>query len=74
MPKPQENMITWIVSMEQANLIVGILAKHPFETVADTIASLQQQAQSQLPFGQQRGPVPGNGKLAEADAEMASVS
>jgi len=36
------------VSEQEANLIVGALAKMPFESVAALIAKIQQQAQAQM--------------------------
>lgn len=40
--------ITLKVTVEQANIILASLAKQPFETVADVIGSIRQQAQEQL--------------------------
>lgn len=48
MPKT-EQMITWIVPVEQANVILSIIAKQPYEMVAPLIDDLQTQARSQLP-------------------------
>ena len=45
---PKEPEITWVLTMAQANQIMATLAKQPFGEVADLIALLQQQAQSQL--------------------------
>jgi hypothetical protein len=55
MPKDPE--ITWTLTMLQANQIMGTLAKQPFGEVADLIAELQNQAQSQLQ-GQQMPQMP----------------
>ena len=55
MPKDPE--IVWTLNMIQANQIMGTLAKQPFGEVAELIAELQKQAQSQLQ-GQQMPQMP----------------
>jgi hypothetical protein len=42
-------MLKFELKLEEANLILAALAKAPYEQVASLIASMQQQAQPQLP-------------------------
>jgi hypothetical protein len=40
--------ITWELPMSQANVVLGVLGKQPFEQVADLIVLLRQQAGEQI--------------------------
>lgn len=60
----QQPEITWTVSMDKANMILSIIAKQPFEVVADLIVELRNQAQSQLQM--QQATQSGNGALRES--------
>ena len=40
--------ITWVLPMDQANTILNILGKQPYETIADLIMNLRMQAQPQV--------------------------
>lgn len=42
-------MLKFELTLDEANLVLGSLGKAPFETVANLINKLQQQAQPQLP-------------------------
>lgn len=53
---PQEPTITWQLPLNQANIILNVLGKQPFETVADLIMDLRQQAGTQLQRLQQQQP------------------
>jgi hypothetical protein len=46
--------ITWTLSMTQANIILNVLGKQPFESVADLIMDLRNQAQAQIQLYQQQ--------------------
>lgn len=41
-------MLKFELSIEEANMILGALGKQPFETVANIVTKIQQQAQPQL--------------------------
>ena len=42
-------MLHFELTLQEANTILGLLGKHPFDTVAPLITKIQQQAQPQLP-------------------------
>lgn len=46
------------LSVTEANLIIGALAKQPFEMVADLVVKLQQQAQGQYQAATKAAEVP----------------
>jgi hypothetical protein len=66
MPRPNEPEITWTLSMDQANLMLSIAAKQPFEQVADLIVELRNQAQAQIQLFQQQHPQGVRGNSSEA--------
>ena len=59
MPRPNEPEITWTLGMEQANVVLSVLAQQPFERVADLIVELRNQAQAQIQLYQQQQQPPG---------------
>jgi hypothetical protein len=62
---PQSPNITWELPIEQANVVLSILGKQPFETVADLIMELRNQAGRQLQALQQPGPMNGEDRLRQ---------
>ena len=56
MTRPTEPEITWTLSMTQANVVLSIIGKQPFEQIADLIIELRNQAQQQLQAYQQQNP------------------
>ena len=42
-------MLHFELTLQEANTILGLLGKQPFDTVAPLITKIQQQAQPQLP-------------------------
>ena len=44
----EEQKINVTLTVDQTNVVLAALAKLPFETVADLIVSIRQQAQEQL--------------------------
>jgi hypothetical protein len=61
--------IIWKLTVEQANQIMGTLAKRPFDEVADLIAELQKQAQAQLQIQPQQTAMP-SGKRLDGEARV----
>jgi hypothetical protein len=73
---PRDPEINWSLSPEKANLVIAMLAKQPFENVADLITDLQTQARQQMQAQQarQQMPLPGtNGSGKTIDAEAAAA-
>ena len=69
MTRPTEPEITWTLSMTQANVVLSIIGKQPFEQIADLIIELRNQAQQQLQAFQQQNPMmPGEHKPGNGDA------
>jgi hypothetical protein len=52
--RPPEPEITWTLPMAQANMVLAIIGKQPFETVADLIMELRNQATAQIQLYQQQ--------------------
>lgn len=61
MAPPTEPEITWTISLPKANLMLAIMAKQPFEQVADLIIELRNQAQAQIQLFQQQAGQGGDG-------------
>ena len=57
MPTPPVPEITWTVTIDRANVILSIIAKRPFEEIADIIMDLRTQAAPQIQKLQQALPM-----------------
>jgi hypothetical protein len=54
MSRPPEPEITWTLPLPQANMLLAIVGKQPFEQVADLIIELRNQATAQIQLYQQQ--------------------
>jgi hypothetical protein len=76
--QPQQSQtppdITWVVSLEKANMILSFLAKQPFEVISPIMDDLRQQATNQLQLLQSGGAAMSNGSMGERVPEPRTLS